>query len=284
VAPQLRPAWSGRRSPPEAESAAFLSRSQFRTYRDQFSSIEGFFDDESQAIWDFLLAAQSGNGISGGFMEIGVYRGKSAFLGALHAQPSEPVVLVDIFVPPDVTEKIRDLRLQQRRRVGATHPEKVVAVTGASSSRLRGTAVHEQYRGTMRFFHVDGGHSCFGTYTDIVTGSEMVGDRPLISIDDFGNMRYPQLHAAVYKFLFERPDFRMVLCGGNKAYLCRTEDFVFYDGLIREHLVPHATALGHPFTLARTSYAHDYGCFAVQDLVEGRALVGRDEDPDDIVF
>jgi hypothetical protein len=244
-----------------------------RAYRNQFSSIEGFFNDESQAIWDFLLAAQSGHGISGGFMEIGVYRGKSALLGALHAQPSESVVLVDIWVAPDVTEKIREV-----------HPEKVVAVTGGSSSRFRGTAVHEQYRGTMRFFHVDGGHSCFGAYTDIVTGSEMVGDRPLISIDDFGNMRYPQLHAAVYKFLFERPDFRMVLCGANKAYLCRTEDFAFYDALIREHLVQHATALGHPFTLARTSYAHDYGCFAVQDLVEGRALVGRDEDPDDIVF
>jgi hypothetical protein len=136
----------------------------------------------------------------------------------------------------------------------------------------------------VRFFHVDGEHSCFGTYTDIVIGSEMAGDRALIAIDDFGNMRYPQLHAAVYKFLFARPDFRMVLCGGNKAYLCRAEDFALYDRLIRKHLVPHATALGCPFTLARTSYAHDYGCFAVQPLVEGRALVGRDEDPDEIVF
>jgi len=205
-------------------------------------------------------------------MEIGVWRGKSAFLGALHAQPSEPVVLVDISDVTDVAEQIRTF-----------HPESVVTVTGRSSSVFRASAPYEQYRTAMRFFHVDGGHSCVGTYADIVIGSEMTSDQALISIDDFGNMRYPQLHAAVFKFLFERPDFRMVLCGANKAYLCRTEDFAFYDGLIRDQLVRHATALGSRFTLARTSYAHDYGCFSVQPF-EGRDLVGRDEDPDDVVF
>ncbi|HEY2741436.1 MAG TPA: class I SAM-dependent methyltransferase [Gaiellaceae bacterium] len=256
-----------------ARSLPYLAYSQFGLYRDRFSSVEGFFVDEAQAIWDFLLAAQTGLGVSGGFLEIGVWRGKSALMGAVHAAPSEPIVLVDINDTADVAEQIR-----------AFHPENLVTVTGRSSSLFRTTPEYQQYRGSIRFFHVDGGHSCFGTYADIVTGSEMVGDRPLIAIDDFGNMRYPQLHAAVYKFLFARPDFRMVLCGANKAYLCRTEDFALYDGVIREHLVSHATALGHPFTLARTSYAHDFGCFAVQELVEGRPLVGRDEEPDTIVF
>ncbi len=204
-------------------------------------------------------------------MEIGVWRGKSAFMGALHVQPADPVVLVDISDATDVAEKIR-----------AFHPKNVVTVTGRSSL-FRGNPAYERYRATMRFFHVDGGHSGFGTYTDILIGSEMAGDRALISIDDFGNMRYPQLHAAVYKFLFEWTDFRMVLCGGNKAYLCRAEDFAFYDRLIRERFVDHATALGCACTLVRTSYAHDYGCFSVQ-APAGRALVGRDEDPDDIPF
>jgi hypothetical protein len=193
-------------------------------------------------------------------------------MGALHAQPAEPIVLVDINDVTEVAEKIRTF-----------HPENVVAVTGRSSSLFRGNPAYGQYRGTMRFFHVDGGHSCFGTYTDILIGSDLAGDRALIAIDDFGNMRYPQLHAAVYKFLFERPDFRMVLCGANKAYLCRTEDFAFYDRLLREGLVDHATALGCACTLVRTSYAHDYGCFSVQPPA-GRPLVGRDEDPDDVVF
>lgn len=249
-----------------------LARSQFKAYRDRFSSVEGFFSDESQAVWDFLLAMQEACAIAGGFMEIGVWRGKSAYLGALHAGPLESIVLVDINEIADVAETIRSF-----------HPENVSVVTGRSSSLFRANQEYAEHRGTMRFFHVDGGHSGYGTFADIVIASEMVGDRALISIDDFGNMRYPQLHAAVYKFLFQRPDFMMVLCGAGKAYLCRTEDFAFYDHQIREHLVPHVTALGCPVTLARTSYAHDYGCFAVQPS-GGPALVGRDEDPEDIVF
>jgi hypothetical protein len=261
-----------RRLLPQGERHALLERSQLRAYRDRFSSVEGFFTDESKAIWDFLLAAQRVHAISGGFMEVGVWQGKSAYLGAVHAEPSEPIVLVDVNDVTAVAETIRTF-----------HPENVSTVTGRSSSLFRANQEYAEYRGTLRFFHVDGSHSCFGTFTDISIASEMVGDRALISIDDFGNIRYPQLHAAVYKFLFERPDFIMVLCGAGKAYLCRSEDFAFYDRLIRDHLVPHVTALGCPLTLARTSYAHDYGCFAVQPS-GGPALVGRDEDPEDIVF
>lgn len=167
--------------------------------------------------------------------------------------------------------------------IRAFHPGEVVSFTG-TSLLLPSSDIHLRYRGRIRFFHIDGEHSCAGTYANLAFASEMVGSRALIAIDDFGNMRYPQLHAAVYKFLFSRPDFRMVLCGANKAYLCRAEDFVLFDTLIREHLVPQVAALGCPLTLARTSYAHDYGCFAVQESVEGRPLVGRDENPDDIVF
>ena len=150
VAPRLRPVQLRRRSPPQATSAGHLARSQFQTYRDRFSSVEGWFTDEAQATWDFLLAAQSGQAISGGFMEIGVWRGKSAFMGALHVQPADPVVLVDISDATDVAEKIR-----------AFHPKNVVTVTGRSSL-FRGNPAYERYRATMRFFHVDGGHSGFG--------------------------------------------------------------------------------------------------------------------------
>lgn len=244
----------------------------FAIYRQRFSSVEGFFADGAQAVWDFLLGTQASMAVGGGFMEVGVWKGKSAFLGALHMRRDEPVVLVDIHDVSEVAEEIRTF-----------HPENVVPFTGKSSS-FRTSELYEQYRGTIRFFHVDGDHSGFSTYRDIVLASEMVGNHALISVDDFGNMRYPQLHAAIYRFLFARPDFRMVLCGENKAYLCHTDDFALFDALIRDYFVAHAAGLGYQWTLARTSYAHDFGCFAIQEPVEGRPLIGRDEDPDDIVF
>jgi len=241
-------------------------------YRRRFATLEGWFSDESQAIWDFLLSTQSTMSVAGGFMEVGVWKGKSAFLGALHMAPDQSVVLVDVQDLTAIADEIRTF-----------HSGDVVTFGGKSSS-FRSSGSYERYRGLIRFFHVDGDHSGFGAYGDIVLASEMVGGRSLIVIDDFGNMRYPQLHAAVYKFLFSRLDFKMVLCGGNKAYLCRAEDFVLFDGLIRKYLVPYLKQLGFPRSLARSSYAHDYGCFSVQPAVEGRVLVGRDEDPDDIVF
>jgi Methyltransferase domain len=244
----------------------------YTVYRQRFSRVEGFFTQGSQAVWDYLLGAQSSMAVGGGFMEVGVFRGKSAFLGALHVTQDEPVVLVDISDPSSVVDEIRTF-----------HRGKVASFTGKSSS-FRASELYEQYRGTIRFFHVDGDHSGFATYGDVTLASEMVGSRALISIDDFGNMRYPQLHAAIYKFLFARPDFQMVLCGENKAYLCHAEDFAVFDELLRKHLVPHMARLGCQRTLARTSYAHDFGCFAIQDPVEGRPLIGRDEDQDDIVF
>jgi hypothetical protein len=244
----------------------------FGIYRQRFSKVEGFFADGSQAVWDFALGIQGSMAVGGGFMEIGVWKGKSAFMGALYMRQDEPVVLVDIHDVSGVVDEIRTF-----------HPENVASFTGKSSS-FRMSELYQQNRGAIRFFHVDGDHSGFGTYGDIVLASEMVGKHALISIDDFGNMRYPQLHAAIYKFLFARPDFRMVLCGENKAYLCRTEDFALFDELIRKYLVAHAAGLGCRWTLARTSYAHDFGCFAIQDPIEGRPLIGRDEDPDDIVF
>ena len=249
-----------------------MSGSPLATYREQFSATEGFFSEESQAVWDFLLSAQSRLSVAGGFMEIGVWRGKSAFLGALYMRRDEVVVLVDISPTDEVAEAIRSF-----------HGGEVVSFTGRSS-RLPASDLQERYGGRIRFFHVDGEHTGAATYADVTYASTMVSSQALIAIDDFGNMRYPQLHAAVYKFLFARPDFRMVLCGANKTYLCRTEDFAFYDSLIRGELVPHLKALGFPLRLARTSYAHDYGCFALEADVDGRALIGRDDKPDDIVF
>jgi hypothetical protein len=248
------------------------SVSAFEIYRDRFSATEGWFSDESQVIWDFLLSQQWNMSVAGGFMEVGVWKGKSAFMGALHMAPDQPVVLVDTSNTDAVVEAIRTF-----------HPGDVVSLT-ARSSTFRSSDIYPTYRGGIRFFHVDGEHSGAGTYADLTVASEMVGSQALIAIDDFGNMRYPQLHAATYKFLFSRPEFRMVLCGGNKAYFCRTEDFALYDELIRKFLVPHTTSLGVPLTLARTSYAHDYGCFAVELLATDRPLIGRDEDPDVIVF
>lgn len=79
-------------------------------YHQQYGDVPGFFGLESQAIWDFFLRAQADLGVGGDFLEIGVYKGKSAILAALHLRQSENAVLVDLNPVPEtraVLEKVR---------------------------------------------------------------------------------------------------------------------------------------------------------------------------------
>lgn len=127
----------------------------------------------------------------------------------------------------------------------------VSSFTGRSTG-FRRSELYARHRGRIRFFHVDGDHTAFATYADLVLASEMICANGVIAIDDFGNMRYPQLHAGIYKFLFERPDFKMFLCGAGKAYLCLAEDFAWFDAQVRERLIDHVTARGSAVALHRS--------------------------------
>src|SRR5512138_497346 len=72
-------------------------------------SVEGFFLDEAAAAWDFLLELQETDGITGALGEIGVWRGKSAMLLALHARKAEQLYLADICDLRDVRAVLETL-------------------------------------------------------------------------------------------------------------------------------------------------------------------------------
>lgn len=55
--------------------------SVLRNYLEKYWQVAGFFSRNAMFDWDFLLTQQDNCGISGHFLEIGVYQGKSAVLG-----------------------------------------------------------------------------------------------------------------------------------------------------------------------------------------------------------
>src|SRR5262245_10596315 len=71
--------------------------SHFQRYMRTCSSIPGWgwFGEQSIALWDCLLCYQLDQRICGHFFEIGVQRGRSAALAAMHASPEELLVMVD---------------------------------------------------------------------------------------------------------------------------------------------------------------------------------------------
>jgi hypothetical protein len=245
--------------------------SQLQRYEQEFGDVEGFFVPESQAAWDFLLTCQNDMRVPGSFVEIGVWKGKSAYLGALHCSKENRIGLVDIQDIGTVSERIKALS-------GAV----VSTFIGKSLDFAQSPIVREL--APARWFPIDGDHTGYATTTDLATASSILGDQGIICVDDFFNPRYPQLTGAVYRWLFANSDLKMFLCGGNKAYICRSEHYALYESLVRKFLAQHLQAAGVSVTLAKTSYVHDGGCFAIEPRQLDRDIIGLDHDQDQIVF
>ena len=164
----------------------------FKIYVEQYEQTHGFFMIQSAAIWDYLLSLQTTHGTHGNFLEIGVLAGKSAYLGALHLRPDETCVLVDIGDVSTVVTTIEKMGI------------KSIAIQGLRSDNIVAVRKIKDAAGVVRFFHIDGDHTGYATENDLHIAASCVGERGIICVDDFMNPRYPQLIAAVYRFLFDK--------------------------------------------------------------------------------
>lgn len=215
----------------------------YARYVRECDDVPGFFSRAAQLAWDFLLTAQSDMKIGGDFVEIGVYRGKSALLGAMYFKAPEVAILIDV---SDVSATVE--------RVASMGGPPTKAFVGRSN-QFRHCETFRAHAGNVRFFHIDGDHSGFSTLNDLNVAADMISNRGIICVDDFENMRYPQLMAAVYRFLFARIDFKMFLIGGTKAYICQTESYPLWESMVRKYLAGSLCSHGVSATISKTSYA-----------------------------
>jgi Methyltransferase domain len=243
-----------------------------------FPDIPGFFSIEAMATWSFFLKAQTDLDITGDFFEIGVYKGRSAVLGALHLRPEEWCVLVDINPVPETIAMLESVRSKHNRFLHCY------------STTLRQTEATEHF-GKCRWVHVDGDHKGVSVSNDLDLAADLITEKGIICVDDFFSFRYPQLTAATYKFLFERQgEFQLLFAGANKGYICRSTLFKEYDGIIRRDFLSVIESLRLSVQLNRSSHSSDGGCFTISFREGERRLFGLDEDmripetPSDLVF
>jgi len=245
---------------------------QLRHYATTYGGIEGFMMPETTVIWDFLFTMQRKMNVTGDFLEIGVFKGKSALLGALYLQRGELALLVDINDLRTVRDEISRLSVRSQ-------------VFQGKSSALKTSERFNDRIGKVRWFHIDGDHSGYSTYHDLCLAEQFISGLGIICVDDFCNPRYPQLNAAIFKFLFDRPfSFKMVLCGMNKCYIVHSEAYQVYEDLIRKYMAQHILAKGFNLTISKTGYAHDMGCFSVEPRVRDMDYIGPDDDVTNIIF
>jgi hypothetical protein len=96
---------------------------------------------------------------------------------------------------------------------------------------------------------------------------------------------YPQLNAAIFKFLFDRAfAFKMVLCGMNKCYIVHSDAYPVYEDLIRKYMAYHFLQNGFSLTISKTGYSYDMGCFSVEPRIGNFDYIGLDNDVTKIVF
>jgi Methyltransferase domain len=166
--------------------------------------IKGWFYSEDAIVIEAINAIQTGHQMSGDFLEIGVYCGKSAaFLGFLR-EPRERFIVCDLFgnramsVENQVEKETWYPNLGRETfefhylQIHTELPEIFVC----NSGRIKRLA---NLTRTFRFIHVDGSHLYRVVRQDIRTASELLKPGGVVAIDDYRSAHTPGVAAATWE-------------------------------------------------------------------------------------
>lgn len=238
----------------------------FHAYMASSAALPGWFFPRSIAIWDCLLSYQRELSIAGNVLEIGVWRGRSALLAAMHAQAGEQCLFVD----PALHAKTEEL-LQH-----AT-PARCEFVGDVSAALHRSPRMTSEAR-TYRWIHIDGEHSGTAVYDDLTIGLQLLHERGVLVIDDFFNPVWPQITSAALAFCARHAhELAMFLVADNKGYFCRPRQQAMYMRYLRERMFQELKLRGQDnFTICKTTVADDLNCFGIVNRFKNRDFVGPD--------
>ena len=244
------------------------NQSKLKAFQDLECKYEGFFTHEQAVLWDCLLSFQASENLTGDMLEIGVYKGRSALLSALHLNPKEEFVLID--GTPFIHEAEKSLNpILSKRGVWINKMSFEVA-----SNDLKRA-------GGFRWIHIDGEHTGRAVTHDLGTTEPHLADSGILVLDDFFSPMYPQLTEAVYAWLAShRFRLSMFLCGWNKAYLCRPQSAPFYRKFIVQNLADelHQRDI-HNFTITKTAAIEETSAFGICPRLRDQDYYGLDSSP-----
>lgn len=242
------------------------------SYMAASATLPGWFYQRSMAIWDCLLSFQQEQSLRGNLLEIGVWRGKSALLCAMHARRGEHCLFVDPALHPKTEET-----LQQSTGAECTF------VRDESSTLNRSPLLRAQAR-TFRWIHIDGEHSGTAVYDDMNISCQLLHERGVLVVDDFFNPIWPQITKAAFDYCARHDhEISMFLCGDNKGYFCRPRHKSMYMAYIRRHLFRQMQERKQDnFTICKTTVSDDMNCFGIVNRFKDRDHLGPDWAEDSI--
>jgi hypothetical protein len=227
-------------------------------------NIPGSFLEESAAIWCVLLEAQhetwSWQGLSAGdYLEIGVLHGKSAsVLAGFNRAYGNNLTIID----PSIAA-------ETRQRLDSISPC-ISYLEYPSEQMLHSDFCRNNVR-RMAFAHIDGMHRFSNVIADLQLCETTLASHGIISVDDFHTDLFPQVPAAVYKYLYSGvSDLCPFLIGLNKAYLCRNAAKKYFMQFCGTRLLKALESLGQNLTLVRTDRNDSFDAFGIAYFYEQR--------------
>ena len=232
--------------------------------------IPGWFFPRSSAIWDCLLSLQRDEAIAGNLLEIGVWRGKSALLTAMHARRDELCLFVDPVLhatTESLLQESTDAECQFVREMSVALHRSPLLVSHAR---------------TFRWIHIDGEHSGTMVYEDLKIGCQLLSETGILVVDDFFNPIWPQITKAAFDFSARHDrELALFLCGDNKGYFCRPRHMSIYMTYIRQQMFDDMQARGEgDISICKTTVPDDMNCFGIVNRFKDRDYVGPDWDID----
>jgi hypothetical protein len=247
----------------------------FERYMENFSEVQGWFEEPAIALWDCLLSLQEQTVKSGDLVEIGIWKGKSAALLALHCEVDESCVFIDT-KPTD----------EARLHISKVVPEARCIYIRSNSRHLKRLPEMRDYLGRVRWVHIDGEHTSEAVTIDLHSADTLLGPEGIVAIDDFLSPAYPQVTRAVFQYLIREPyRFSLVLCGFNKGYLCRPAAARVYLEFIKQTLFLEMSSRGFDdITLWKTAEPTDMNCFGITSRYRDFNYRGLDWNPSSIAI
>jgi Methyltransferase domain len=204
-----------------------------RYLADGYARVRGMSSRFAAAICGHVIARQSAWGIAGDLVEIGTFEGRFFIAMALGLAPGETALGLDRFDWPDAEVEARfHANCAAHGIARGTY-----AAWKADSRDITPAALRDRLGGrSIRFAHIDSHHSRECLRNDLALVEPNLNAEGVVCLDDMLHPGYPALAAAVFDYLQQRPDLR-VLCvidredivAAPKFLLCRTSAAERYE-------------------------------------------------------
>jgi hypothetical protein len=191
---------------------------QTRRYKYRSWAIPGWFTLIDHEVFVAINTIQKKLAISGNFLEIGTFCGKSASLLSLLASSDETVNLLDLFDDvkneetldtSDYKKMTKDIARKNLNKYGKGF--NLIVGNSLEITKLIPVTPH-------RLIHIDGSHQYEVVKKDLLNAFKYLTEGGVIALDDYRNFQYPGVGRAFWEFV-ENQKMQLICSTPTKAYI-----------------------------------------------------------------